>query len=669
MEIFDSGYVRKDGEQEIFEKIEEACKNKIAFIYYGFPFIEANETKIKIKSILICKNGIFVYYSTNEEKKKYRRFLINLFTGSDKLYELYENNENIFTFYNSSEIEHVVDLMCMENDVMSVENLDELNMMIQKTFGLTKKDERSVTTQNSIGGLIKLRNNRLYKFDSNQFKMVYNDVDSHIRIIGLAGSGKTILLAKKMAYLHYKNPELKMVYVFYTLSLKQFVRDLFVKFYRDFDKINEPNLNNVLFLHSWGGMKAEGFYTYVCKHFNVESKTYSDVLWSKNKYSTICEELFESIKSVKDTGIFDKIFVDEAQDFPLSFFLLAKKVLKIDGNLIYAYDELQSLNDTDASMPTKIDIFGEEKCEDINLQNCYRTPNKILITAHAFGLGVYDLDENGNVKWANMVQDLNVWNSIGYFNETGIIKLGKNVSLYRKEVKDYEVEDSVQILELKNEEQYIFVVNEIFKLIKNEDVLPEDIMIIDLDSINVTDNYLDFRSKFYEYFDNNNDCVKIHIVNKDNALRFKVNNSIPYTTIFRAKGNEANIVFVLNAQSLNHVKSFSRNRIFTAMTRAKFKVYLLGNNISNYISEYGRIKENNFKLVFKYPNSQELSNLKIIAKQENKAVNNYERILELFKNFKGNKEFIKDIIMMQTGQKDYDGIKEYMEGLFNDSED
>lgn len=669
MEIFDSGYVRKDGEQEIFEKIEETCKNKIAFMYYGFPFIESNETKIKIKSILICKNGIFVYYSTDEEKKKYRRFLINLFTGSDKLYELYENNGNIFTFYNSSEIAHIIDLISEESDVISMENLDELNMIIQKTFGLTKKDERIVTTQNSIGGLIKLRNNRLYKFDSNQFKMVYNDVDSHIRIIGLAGSGKTILLAKKMAYLHYKNPELKMVYVFYTLSLKQFVRDLFVKFYRDFDKINEPNLKNVLFLHSWGGMKAEGFYTYVCKHFNVESKTYSDVLWSKNKYSTICEELFESIKSVKDTGIFDKIFVDEAQDFPLSFFLLAKKVLNIDGNLIYAYDELQSLNDTNASMPTKKDIFGEEQCEDINLQTCYRTPNKILVTAHAFGLGVYDLDENGNVKWANMVQDLNVWNSIGYFNETGIIKLGKNVSLYRKEEKDYEVEDSIQILELKNEEQYIFVVNEIFKLIENEDVLPEDIMIIDLDSINVTDNYLDFRSKFYEKFDNNVDNVKIHVVNKDNALRFKVNNSIPYTTIFRAKGNEANIVFILNAQSLNHVKSFSRNRIFTAMTRAKFKVYLLGNTISNYISEYERIKENNFKLVFKYPNSQELSNLKIIAKQESKAVNDYERILELFKNFKGNKEFIKDIIMMQTGQKDYDGIKEYMEGLFNDSED
>ena len=35
-----------------------------------------------------------------------------------------------------------------------------------------------------------------------------------------------------------------------------------------------------------------------------------------------------------------------------------------------------------------------------------------------------------------------------------------------------------------------------------------------------------------------------------------------------------NIVFILNAQTMSAMQTYSRNRLFTAMTRAKFKVYI-----------------------------------------------------------------------------------------------
>ena len=83
---------------------------------------------------------------------------------------------------------------------------------------------------------------------------------------------------------------------------------------------------------------------------------------------------------------YNYIFIDEAQDFCLSFFKLALKTLKYTGKMIYAYDELQSLNENNA-MPTKQQIFGDDVCEDINLSVCYRTPMEILVAAHSLGLG------------------------------------------------------------------------------------------------------------------------------------------------------------------------------------------------------------------------------------------------------------------------------------------
>ena len=61
----------------------------------------------------------------------------------------------------------------------------------------------------------------------------------------------------------------------YPWELKQFIQDLFMRFYRDFDKVNDPNFDNIQILHSWGSLKTDGFYSSLCKTFNVEKKTIS----------------------------------------------------------------------------------------------------------------------------------------------------------------------------------------------------------------------------------------------------------------------------------------------------------------------------------------------------------------------------------------------------------
>ena len=391
MKIF-GNYITTEQDRAIYDRIENGLKDlDNVNIYYGYPIIDIDGNRNFVKSAIITLNGIYLYQNNIDEKKLYKRFIIRTIMESPSISDIYENNSEILNFFNDEQVDMIIDKIKNFKNVLNKDQFSEINTIIQKSFGLTNPDNREISKNNSLGSLIKKRSNQLNTFDESQFGMVYEDTNTHLRIRGLAGSGKTILLVKKMAYLHYIHPEYKMAYVFYTISLKQFIQNLFIRFYKDFDKFNEPNFDNIKILHSWGGNKTEGFYSSLCKNFNIKKMTIADVFSKNNKFGIVCNNLLENIKNLSFTGVYDKIFIDEAQDFPIEFFNLAKTVLSPSGNIFYAYDELQSLNEIDGSMPTKQEIFGNEPCNDVNLKVCYRTPNEILVTANALGLGIYSI--------------------------------------------------------------------------------------------------------------------------------------------------------------------------------------------------------------------------------------------------------------------------------------
>ena len=154
---------------------------------------------------------------------------------------------------------------------------------------------------------------------------------------------------------------------------------------------------------------------------------------------SISESLLDSVKY--NLNIYDYVFLDEAQDFGINFFHLALKSLKENGKLIYAYDEMQTLGDDKKSVPTKLEIFGDKDCKDIDLRTCYRTPKEILVTAHALGLGIYRDVENPIV---NMIEDIKVWESIGYEVVDGKLKYGSYVKLDRKQTYSNLISDPIR---------------------------------------------------------------------------------------------------------------------------------------------------------------------------------------------------------------------------------
>ena len=642
-------------------------------IFYGFPLIELDNTSTTMKGCIISLKGIVILYDTDAEQKTFWRHINKTIMECPSLSEkAMDQSCQLIKFCHCDNVIELQDILTKSQEIILQRDVDTLTTVIQKAYNLTKNDTRDIKHTDSIGDIIKRRNNEISILDENQFSTIYKTLDGHARIRGLAGSGKTILLVKKMAYLHYRNPNLNMAYVFYTISLKQFIEKLFLSFYREFNPYNDPDMTKINILHSWGSKNIEGFYSKICRQYNVERKTLRDVYWENDKLGSVCGELLNQLKD-QNIGMFDYVFIDEAQDFSLNFFKLAFQALTPIGKMIYAYDELQALNEGN-SIPSKYSIMGRKKCEDINLSICYRTPKEILVTAHALGLGVYKKKANGASDIVNMIQDFATWSAIGYEVCDGVLEHGKEVTLCRRDAIKEKCNDSVIVLEKEDaEDQYRYVRDTIFDLIQNQDVCPEDIMIIDLDSIKLNDNYLVFKNIFYDAAwakDKKAWTCAVNLVNKDNAVKFRISDSIPYTTIFRAKGNEANIVFILNANKLQSISSYSRNRIFTAMTRARFRVYLLGyGNMQMFIDEANAVKENDYKLHFVYPTKAELKKMSVIAKTEIKNAKDSKELGDILVSLRANPELIKEVLLTELGAGSLEELFDYLKSDSDGADD
>ncbi|EPG5380811.1 DEAD/DEAH box helicase [Stenotrophomonas maltophilia] len=517
----------------------------------------------------------------------------------------------------------------IENNATALPEFNEVLSTIQSISNIRRaRAKRDIKKAGSRGERLQRLEDAIATLDSQQSDAVIQTFDGVQRIRGLAGSGKTVVLALKVAYLYTQNPDWTIAVTFNTKSLKgQFQRFITSFIY---DQANEePDWSRIKVLHAWGSSSNEGIYYSYCIRTGT---AYHDLTAAKAKFGQgaefagVCQLALES--SVADVPLYDIILIDEAQDFHPAFLRLCYRLLKDPKRIVYAYDELQNLNR--GEMPPPSELFGLNKNgtplvafsddpdlakrQDIILRRCYRNSRPVLTTAHALGFGIYRT--KGLVQ---MFDNSDLWEDIGYSVVDGELEDGQNISLTRTDATSPKflethspLSDLISFEVFDDDAQQVeWLADQIRKNIEEDDLRPEDILVIHPNPVNARKAVGGVRSALMSLGINSIIAGVTHSPDE-----FEYAGSVTFTGIYRAKGNEAAMVYIMNGQfcGTDWDAAWARNILFTGITRSKawVRVCGFGKGMATLNEEFERVKAADFKLNFTYPTETERKKLNIV---------------------------------------------------------
>lgn len=500
------------------------------------------------------------------------------------------------------------------------------------------RTRRITNVADSRGTRLKRLEESIATLDSMQSRAVIETAHGVQRIRGLAGSGKTIVLALKAAYLHSQHPDWRIAVTFHSRSLKAQFKKLINMFCISATG-EEPEWEKLRVISAWGApgsAERSGLYYEFCREHALP---YHDFNSAKAQYGAghafagACSEAIDARTS--DRPLYDAILVDEAQDFPTQFLQLCYFMLSERRHLVYAYDELQNLGGE--SLPSPETIFGSDggvprvsfhtgttgPKQDIILQVCYRNSRPVLSTAHALGFGVYRQPDSVPIGLVQMFDDPRLWTDVGYDVAEGELTLGQHVKLVRSE------ETSPIFLEAHSAQsdlisfqafpnaaaQNQWVAEQIQHNLEHDELREEDIVVINPDPLTTRDLCGPIRKRLLEA------GIESHIagVTTDPDVFFQPDKrSITFSGVFRAKGNEAGMVYIVNAEDCfrGHNIGKLRNRLFTAITRSKawVRVVGVGPMMEALIKEFDMVRLQGFGLDFVYPTAEQLKLINVVPR-------------------------------------------------------
>lgn len=646
--------------EKLKEKNLENCN-----IYFNFPFYrgEINDDLVSAHILFISKEYGVIFFrclsSLDEfssiERKKLDDLDSHIFGKISRREEFRKDRRNlkikispfIFIHNSDSESSEVISLKDLdriieENKTITLtdEEFNLLTAIIEGTLNLKKKSDRTIDEKISKltkGKILTLIQNREAIFDKEQKRAALNIIESPQRIRGLAGSGKTVILAMKAALFHIQYPESIILYTYFTKALYGQVRYLIEKFYRDFSSNQEPNWDNIHILHGWGGKGLRGVYSETCINNSISIIPFDSA--KRRNPSNPFEYIFQELDKNRLQEVYDLTLIDEGQDFNKYFYRVCYKLTK-KKRLVWAYDDFQNIFDViiqDEKETFGINDAGEfnvdfsksnNVLQDVILHKCYRNPRQVLTSAFALGLGIY------NDKILQRLENNKHWEDLGFKVLKGASKTGDLMEIERPiessplEIEEYLNKSSINIRIFETiEDETKYICDQISNDIKLESLNPEDICVISLDQKNI--------ATYFKLIEQNLTMQGIKSFNLLNApnnnTNFSVKGNVTLSTINKAKGNEVGMVYIVGIDSIFINKDYivKRNQLFTAITRSKGWVTMTGFSQAKLcLDEHNKLIENNYKLIFKQPSEDETKTIYRGMDKIQSELNNLSRTLE-----------------------------------------
>lgn len=575
----------------------------------------------------------------------------------------------------------------------------EAALSVIENVSTIRQTGRRVAQGNTRGAILRMLEDSIATLDPWQSRAVVETVDGVQRIRGLAGSGKTIVLALKATYLHVQQPDWRIAVTFHTRSLKgafqRLIRDFHIRMSNE-----EPDWSRLSIVNAWGAPRQSGIYSEFCREQQVDYLDYGAAKGSfgLDAFAGACNKALRDAAEIHP--VYDALLVDEAQDLPSEFLLLCYHFLKNPKRLIYAYDELQILSGD--SLPPPEEMFGrredgrprvhlDERQQDIVLNMCYRNSRPILVTAHALGFGIYRRLQTGvaipqrrianqlahtmsrpiRTGLVQMFDHAGLWEDVGYRVRDGRLEDGHEVALYRPKetsplfLEDHSpLEDIVQFHVFGDEQQQArWLSAEIKKNLEQDELRHDDIMVINPDPRSTRKKAGLPRRRMLEL------GIESHLAGVDterDVFTTPEMASVTFTGVHRAKGNEAAMVYVINAQdcqTATYDLARIRNRLFTAITRSKAWVRVLGvgTRMNELKQEYERLVANDLQLRFTYPSAEEREELRLVHRDMTAAER--DRIEQQDKYLR---QFLQDVRERKLRIEDIDpGVRDELAALLS----
>ena len=635
---------------DIAEQFVQAFTTKypdvVGELYLGYPIYidEIANRRICVDMALITKIGVFIINILTQSVTDYGQIQDDIYAKVESKFKkqpfLFKKRNLIFKFYpitySSVPIDEIEDYTLVTSVNEMIDYIDSMKEAeeysddmygkilsgIQEAYGINTHKDRGDVAEGTKAYAINQMSSLIERYDCRQMEAILSDTTGIQRIRGMAGSGKTIVLARKAVELHTAHPDWDIVVTYYTRSLKDQLVSLISKFYaakNDGAKYNEEKLK---VMQSWGSASSKGVYYEVCLRHGISPMNVSEAKAkygkNANHFSRMCGDLLKNVKQFNK--MYDCILIDEAQDFDKNYLQLCLNILDGNKRLVYAYDELQKLNEE--AMQSPEEIFGQGINNDTPLTVCYRNQGNAIVTAHAIGMGLYRKEGLLQLPGSSTV-----WEAIGYVSDSPIVE-GKEATLYRTKETSPELlkVNPAEIIQFLGYDDANNMYKELLNMIKHdleiEQLLQRDIMIIDMDTYDYGKNCtkvsgiknqlngevaLDDDWNYHE--DKEIYKFDIHTAGAASPEDFFRDDSVVYSSVRRAKGNETFMVYIVNAQKcVNSLQRRSdRNGLFTAITRSKgwVKVLGYGEDMEVLKEEFEEIKKQGFKLHFdKYPDKE-----------------------------------------------------------------
>ena len=511
-----------------------------------------------------------------------------------------------------------------------------------------RPNHRVLTGDGSRGKILQKLRSHLSRFDLQQEKIGKQIPPGPQCIRGIAGSGKTAILCQKAAHMHLKHPDWKIAFVFFSRSLYQVIIeqiDRWLRYFSHNQQEYQPDNPNLKVFHAWGSRQQPGFYRTLCKLAGIPPLTVNDTA-SNPPNEALAEACLYLLREAAIPQQFDAILIDEGQDLIADqfkfegkqpFYWLAYQALRPvelvysqQKRLIWTYDEAQSLDSL--KIPTAREIFGEELGHLVTgqyvgsikktetMDRCYRTPCPIITAAYAISMGL--LRPRGILAAMTLAEE---WEKIGYTVE-GDFMPGRKITVKRpQEYSPHTLSELWQgnCLEFQTypdrQQELTALVKNIKHNLRSDGLRPcREILVIVLgnyfDAVkleNYTANFLMKRGIYVFIPGNRQGNTLTSDPDSYNPNQFWQEGAVTISRIHRAKGNEADMVYIVGLDHIAKDESniVLRNQLFIALTRTKAWVSLSGTGSYKFYHEVRRVLDSGdtFTFIFRPSNHREIT--------------------------------------------------------------